>query len=237
MSDTADQISPAYAFLRNPSMVDFPGHLAGVFFVAGCNFRCGFCHNAELLGRPRPGLPWARLEEACRRFRDNWVTGAVITGGEPTLSPDLPALVDFFRERGFAVKLDTNGSRPTALPPLLPLLESVAMDVKCSLPRYPELTGWKDTEAIAESVRLLKSWGRCEFRTTVIGPVHSDDDMHEIGRLLEGAPLYALQPFIPRDNLPDPALRTVPATPASRLAELRDLMAGYVARVVVRGTA
>lgn len=232
---TDDSVSPVHAYLRNPSLVDFPGHLAGVFFVAGCNLRCGFCHNAELLGRPRPGLPWAKLDEACRRFRENWVTGIVVTGGEPTLSPALPELLEFFSGRGFALKLDTNGTRPDALAPLLPRLALAAMDIKCSPALYPSLTSWTDTGALLRSVEALKAWGRAEFRTTVIGGIHTDDEMHAIGAVIRGAPLYALQPFVPRPTLPGPEFRETPATPPARLAALRELMAPYAARVVVRG--
>lgn len=236
MTGAAAQLSPVYSSLRSPSLVDFPGRIAGVLFLAGCNFRCGFCHNAGLLGQPRAGLPWPKLDEICRRYRDNWVTGIVISGGEPTLAPELPRLVDFLRERGFAVKLDTNGSHPEALAPLLPRLDTVAMDIKCSPDTYPALTGWADTQPLRESVAQLREWGRVEFRTTVIESVHSDDEMRRIGAWLAGAPHYVLQPFVPRDNLPDAAFRDLPATPAERLSELRAIMTAFVERVDVRGT-
>ena len=107
--------SPVRGVLRDASMVDYPGRLAAVLFLGGCNFRCGFCHNAALMGRvDADGLPWAEVEQMCRRFRDNWVDGAVVTGGEPTLNPGVFRVVERLREWGFAIKLDANGSRPAA---------------------------------------------------------------------------------------------------------------------------
>jgi pyruvate formate lyase activating enzyme len=77
-----------YAFLTNPSLVDFPGHMAAVFFVSGCDFNCRYCHNPDLLRKRQTGLTWQRLEQVCRGFSENWTTAAVITGGEPTLADD-----------------------------------------------------------------------------------------------------------------------------------------------------
>jgi pyruvate formate lyase activating enzyme len=122
--------------LERPSMVDFPGRLACVLFTTGCNFSCGFCHNAPLLGERKPGLTWERLDSACREFRQSWVRGAVVTGGEPTLWRSLPQLLEFLSGHGFQLKLDTNGSRPADLERVLERLDYVAMDVKCSLARY-----------------------------------------------------------------------------------------------------
>ena len=97
--------SPVYGVLQNASMVDFPGKLAAVFFLTGCNFTCGFCHNAALMGRvDAAGLPWTEVERICRKFRDNWVEGAVVTGGEPTLNPGVFQVVEKLREWGIADK-------------------------------------------------------------------------------------------------------------------------------------
>jgi uncharacterized radical SAM superfamily Fe-S cluster-containing enzyme len=96
--------SPVSAWMRHPSMVDWPGHMAGVLLVTGCNFRCPFCHNAPLLAVPRGGLPWADLAALCRRFQGHWVDAIVVSGGEPTLQAGLPDLIDFLRARKFHVK-------------------------------------------------------------------------------------------------------------------------------------
>lgn len=228
--------SPVFAYLRQPSMVDFPGRMAGVFFTSGCNFSCGFCHNASLMGHVQPGLSWEKLEKAVSHFKANWVTGAAITGGEPALAPGIDALIRFFKERGLAVKIDSNGSRPAVLRTLIPLVDCLAMDVKVSLDAYPDTAGWADTEAIRESIDLVRGMGgKGMLRTTIIDSIHTDEMMHKIGALIEGAAVYQMQPFVPREDLPGPAYRHLPRTSVERLESLRTLMKPYVKRVLIRG--
>jgi pyruvate formate lyase activating enzyme len=221
--------------MKQPSMVDFPGHLAAVFFTSGCNLRCGFCHNPELVLR-RAGLSWVRLEEACMRFCADWVTGAVISGGEPTLAPDLPGLIRFLRKYGWAVKLDTNGSNPGVLRECLPLVDYVAMDVKTAPSAYRDLTGCADTDAIRESMALIKAEARdYEFRTTVIEAHHDNARIEEIRAWVSGARRYVLQPFVPRDDHLDPAFRAHPRTSPARMRAVSDFFAQHVGEVVARG--
>ena len=150
-------LSPVFGLLKNASLVDYPGKMAAVFFLSGCNFRCGFCHNAKLMGRvDAPGLPWTEVETACTRFRDNWVEGAVITGGEPTMNPGVFHTVEKLRKWGFSIKLDTNGSQPRVLEKLLPLVDYVAMDVKFAPADYSARTGFDDLSALTESIRLIQ---------------------------------------------------------------------------------
>lgn len=230
--------SPVYAYLEKPSTVDYPRRFAAVFFVSGCGFSCGFCHNASLMGRKQEGLSWERLESACIHFSRNWVNGVVITGGEPTETEELPELIRFFKTRfDFAVKLDTNGARPERLAACLPLVDYVAMDIKCGMSAYPELVGFSDTDKIRESVRLIRSRARdYEFRTTVIEPVHTDAQMQEIRTLIQGSRRYAMQAFVPRDDLPGESYRTLPRTTAARLHRLKELMSGCAEEILLRGT-
>lgn len=229
--------SPVYGILQNASMVDYPGKLAAVFFLTGCNFRCGFCHNAKLMGRAdAAGVPWAEVEAACRHFRDNWVEGAVVTGGEPTLHPRVIPMVERLREWGFAVKLDTNGSRPKVLKELLPLVDYVAMDIKFAPADYAERAGFSDLDALNESILLIREEARdYEFRTTVIEAWHGEAQMRAIGEWVRGAKLHVLQAFVPRDELPDPACRAMPETRAEILHEYAEILRPYVDRVEIRG--
>jgi pyruvate formate lyase activating enzyme len=232
---TAEE-TPVYAFLQQPSLVDFPGRLAAVFFTSGCNFSCGFCHNAPLMGRRRKGLSRERVAQACAKFKADWVTGVVISGGEPTLHKELPGLIRFFKEAGLAVKLDTNGSHPDRLARCLPLVDYVAMDIKTGLSGYPELTGWTETERIERSIELIKTEAAAaEFRTTVIEPLHTDEQMDEVAELVRGAPRYVLQPFLPRESLADPVFERIPRTSPQRLETLRRRMQDCAAEVIVRG--
>lgn len=229
--------SPVYGYLQKPTMVDFPGRMAVVMFTSGCNFRCGFCHNAPIMGTQREGLEWHKLESACRKFQSDWVTGVVISGGEPTLwGEQLIALIEFLKNLRLAIKLDTNGSRPELLEQVLPRVDYVSMDVKCSLPSYQDFVGFGDQDKIAQSIDLIKSSEvRHEFRTTVINHYHSDREMQAVGDLVKGADKYVLQPFVPRDNLPDKKLRTTPRTSPDRLNFLRDMLEHCAESVEAKG--
>lgn len=217
-------------------MIDFPGHMCGVFFTAGCNFTCGFCHNAVLMGKPHKTLSWERIDDVCRKFKDEWVDAVCITGGEPTLQPDLLKLIHFFRERGFKIKLDSNGSRPDILKECLPLVDLVAMDIKSGPDGYEEIAGFPDLAKIKKSIALIKDSGvDCEFRTTVISPFHTDEQMLGAGELIQGAKRYCLQAFVPQDGLPDEAFRSLQRTTPQRLRELEVLMAPFADKITVRG--
>lgn len=225
-----------YAFLKQPSMVDYPGRMAAVFFTTGCNFTCGYCHNPLLMRRRQVGLTWERLEAVCREFTDNWTTAAVITGGEPTHAPDLGEITAFFKKIGWLVKLDTNGSRPDVLGVHLSEVDYVAMDVKAGASRYRELTGFADVERILESIEVLKSGGTdYELRTTLIESFHDDAQLLEMAGMIRGAKRYVLQPFVPKEEMPDEEYRTLPRTSPSRLEEARDLMRDCAEEVLIRG--
>ena len=220
-------------------MIDFEGHLSFLVFLSGCNFRCGFCHNAALMAERQAGLSWKRVGDACIHLRQTaWITGVVISGGEPTLHAELPELIRFFKSQGLAVKLDTNGSQPGILEQLLPEVDAVAMDIKCRPDRYPDFVGWARPDAIRQSVQLLLRQDRVqvEFRTTVLPEIHTPEEMRAIGTLLTGARSYTLQPFHPRHDLPDPALRTRERTPKSLLLTLAEqLQREFALPVQVRG--
>ena len=228
--------SPVYALHKNPSMIDYPGHLSGVFMVSGCNFRCRFCHNPELMRRRQKGIPWERLESMCEELKDNWVDAAAVFGGEPTTAKDLEALLKLFKRLGWRVKVDTNGSNPERLAACLPYMDYVAMDVKASEAGYPALTGYADTDRVRASIALVRERAAdYEFRTTVIESFHTDEEMHAVGALVRGARRYVLQAFVPQEDLPDPALAREPRTSDERLAALRVLMQGCADEVTVRG--
>ena len=228
--------SPVFAFQKQPTMIDFRGHYAALFFVSGCNFRCGFCHNAALMAEKKKGIGWERLQDFCEQLKEQWVDAVVLTGGEPTLHPELPELVDFFKKQGFLVKLDTNGSDPFVISALAQQLDYIAMDVKTSLDAYPVLTGFQDTDLVRQSIHFLKSSTLdYEFRTTIIESFHTDRMIMQMIRELDGAARYVLQPFIPRADLPDADLRQAERTSAGRLQKVAALARRYIERVDVLG--
>ena len=186
------------------TLIDFPGHLATTVFTVSCNFRCPFCHNPELvLGGRRPVSGTENKTEqeffAFLEKRKGKIEGVCITGGEPTLQPDLVEFIRKVRAMGFLVKLDTNGARPDILKKLLDLklLDFVAMDIKNQLGRYSETVGVKvDIERIKLSVDLIRhSRLPYEFRTTVVPGIHAEKDFLEIAQWLSGAKAYYLQEY------------------------------------------
>ncbi len=193
--------------LQKLTLLDYPGRVACTVFLGGCDFRCPYCHNSELLD---PGCPAQMEEEELLSFlskRRGLLDGVCVTGGEPLLRPELPDLLEKIRALGFSVKLDTNGSRPDRLRALLErgLADYVAMDIKNSPERYAETAGVPglDPGPIRESAALLLE-GRTdyEFRTTVVRQLHDEDSFRAIGPWLAGAKRYFLQSFEDRDTVP-----------------------------------
>ena len=205
------------------TLSDFPGYTAAVVFTQGCNFRCPFCHNGDLLpngpGRMAEAEVLARLEG--RRGR---LGGVVLSGGEPTLQPDLPDFCARLKALGFAVKLDTNGSRPAVLRTLFAagFLDAVAMDLKAPPHAYARLAGVPDAwPVIQDSIRIVAESGITHvFRTTVVPDLLSERDLAEIATLVPASSAHVRQPFRPELAL-DPALRPArQAAPAKPTASL-----------------
>ncbi|WP_350455521.1 anaerobic ribonucleoside-triphosphate reductase activating protein [Slackia heliotrinireducens] len=223
--------------LQKMTLLDYPGRVACTVFLGGCDFRCPFCHNFELVVGP---LPVAMEDEEFFAFLDKrhgLLDGVAITGGEPCLRRDLPEFIKKIRDAGFPVKLDTNGYHPEMLKHLLDekLVDYVAMDVKNSPAKYARTIGLEtiDTERIAESINLLMHSGiDYEFRTTVVRQFHEAKDFEEIGTWIAGAERYFLQPFTFRDTVPDP---TLSAPDPSELQNYRDIAARFVSSAEIRG--
>lgn len=182
------------------SLVDYPGHVAAALFLAGCNMRCGYCHNPELVlpERLAPSIP---VEEVMTflKSRVGRLDGVVISGGEPTIHDELPELCRMIKQLGFDVKLDTNGTRPEMVRAMIDegLIDFVAMDVKGPLEKYVEIAARPiDLEAIVDNVRLMIDSGiGHEFRTTIVREQLEVSDFEKIGELVKGAKRFALQHF------------------------------------------
>jgi pyruvate formate lyase activating enzyme len=212
------------------SFLDWPGKLAAVVFLPGCNFRCPFCHNRELVeaGEDLPEVPLPFILDRLERLR-GWVDGVVVTGGEPTLHDGLPDLLRAFREAGFLVKLDTNGSRPELLGRLIgeELVDGVDMDLKAPLGKepYDRLAGVPvDLGAIGRSVELLRN-ARLphRFRTTYVPGLLDEPSIRELARFVAPSSEYVLQPFDPRRTL-DAALGEVSPPGDEEMGRLRELV-------------
>ncbi len=187
--------------MNKTTLLDYPEHVAATLFTGGCNFRCPFCQNSGLVLSPQsePTIPEDELFDFLRK-RHGILSGVCITGGEPTLQPDLPDFLRRIRDLGYLIKLDTNGYRPDVLIALTEegLIDYVAMDIKASLPHYETAAGIPklDTVPIEESVAfLMKGSLPFEFRTTVVKGLHTAEDFEAIGPWLAGCPKYYLQSY------------------------------------------
>ncbi len=189
------------------TLLDYPEHIAATVFTGGCNFRCPFCHNGDLVLHPAAQAGFSHEEIfATLQKRRGMLQGVCITGGEPTLQPDLPEFIQKVKELGYKVKLDTNGYRPDVLKGLLEegMLDYVAMDVKASLANYAVAVGLPeiDVAPVCQSIELLKSSGiPYEFRTTVVRGIHEVEEFEEVGKLLAGCRAYFLQSFRESENM------------------------------------
>ena len=223
--------------LQKLTLLDFPEHTACTVFLGGCDFRCTFCHNYELV---EGGVPVFMTDGEFFSFlgkRHGLLDGVAITGGEPCLRRDLPDFARRIKEAGFKVKLDTNGNHPEMLRQLLDegLVDYVAMDVKNSPEKYAWTIGLEsfDTSKVDQSIRVLLGGG-CdyEFRTTVSDRFHEADDFRKMGEWIRGAERYFIQAFTDRDMVPDHSLK---APSVERLHEYLDIIRPYVKRAELRG--
>ncbi len=222
--------------LQKLTLLDFPGKTACTVFTLGCNFRCPFCHNASLVRGRAAQLPEEEFFSFLKK-RQGILDGVCVTGGEPTLHPDIEDFLAKIKGLGYAVKLDTNGSNPKALKSIVSkgLCDYVAMDIKNSKSKYLATSGvTKDILCdIEESVEFLLS-GRVdyEFRTTVVDPFHEKEDFYEIGEWLKGAKKYFLQNFIDSGDLVSDGMK---ARKKEDLEAFALILQGFVPDVNIRG--
>ncbi len=229
--------------LQKLTLLDFPGRVACTVFLGGCNFRCPFCHNSQLLGGDAEELmDSAALLEFLGKRR-GVLDGVCITGGEPTLHSDLPELLRDIRALGYQIKLDTNGYRPDVLKTVIDegLVDYVAMDVKNGPADYAAAVGLDglDLARIEQSIRLLLAdWVDYELRTTVVTPLHTEASIAAMAQWLTALgggkkvkQLY-LQPFVDRDTV---AVSGLCAPSADKLAVFAELLRSCADYVTLRG--
>lgn len=218
---------------------DFPGFISSTVFLGGCNFRCPYCHNRDLVLNPAK-LPTFPLDFFLDYLtsRKGWLEGICVTGGEPLLHDDLEDFLALLKERGLLVKIDTNGSFPSRLEYLIQkgLVDQIAMDVKAPLERYQEVTGSKVRgETILRSINVIKNSGlRYVFRSTVVPGLVGADDIKEISQMLNGADTFQIQQFIPVTTLDSRYLRKKPY-PKEEMLEFARIAGAYFPEVRVEG--
>lgn len=224
--------------LQKLTLLDFPGKMGCTVFLGGCNFRCPFCQNSELI---LPGGDEYEIPEedffAFLKKRQGMLDGVCITGGEPLVNKNVDDFARRIKDMGYLVKLDTNGTFPDKLRALIDagLVDYVAMDIKNFPEKYAETVGLEkfDMEPIFESVRLLMGGETdFEFRTTVVRELHSAEDFEKIGEWLKGDEKYFLQSFTDSDFVLQKGLS---AHSRETLRTFADIVRKNVPRVEIRG--
>lgn len=228
------------AGLQKMTLLDYPGKVACTVFLAGCNFRCPFCHNSQLLGAEAEKIMDTEQFLTFLKGRRGLLDAVCVSGGEPTLTPGLEELLRAIKALGYSVKLDTNGSCPQVLKALVAegLVDYVAMDVKNSPARYGETVGVSqpDLQSVEESLRFLLAGNvGYELRTTVVLPLHDDASITEMGRWVGamGKPAkWYLQKFTDRDTV---IFSGLSAPEDSQMTAWRELLSMYAQHAAIRG--
>jgi len=224
--------------LQKFSLIDYPEKICAIIFTQGCNFRCPYCHNPELAD---PDLYEKCIPEkeifAFLEKRKGKLDAVSITGGEPTLQPDLIDFIKMIKAMGYLVKIDTNGSHPETLKKLIEdkLIDYVAMDVKAPLEKYRKITRSKtNPDLIKQSIALIKKSNITrEFRTTVVKSQLDENDLITIGKLVKNAELYVLQKFVPSKTM-DPKFMNKKTYSDEEFDKLKKKIEKNVRSVVVR---
>jgi pyruvate formate lyase activating enzyme len=220
------------------SLNDYPGKTSAVVFTRGCNFRCRYCHNPELV-LPEKYISEIPLDEVYSflESRKNKLEAVCITGGEPTQHLDLKEMLQKIKKMGFFVKLDTNGSRPEIIEEIIKgeCIDYIAMDIKAPFEDYMKITGVQiDSEKLKKSIELIINSGLPhEFRTTIVKTLTSFDDLRKIAQSIKGADNYFLQKFV-SSKLNDPSLINEVSYSERELNELANEFSSFVKHCGVR---
>lgn len=224
--------------LQKTTLLDYPGKVASTIFTGGCNFRCPYCHNRDLVMPPADVFAYSQ-DEIFEHLNNKKkiLDGVCITGGEPTLHKDLPEFIAKIKDLGLLVKLDSNGTNPQMIEYLISnnLIDYVAMDIKNSKEKYNDIACMSkfDIKPIEESVEILKgSTIDYEFRTTIMKECHNASDMESIGKWLKGASAYYLQSYKESEQVINPVFN--PHSPET-LHSFVDILKPFVPNTFLRG--
>jgi pyruvate formate lyase activating enzyme len=226
------------AGLQKMTLMDYPGKVAATVFLAGCNFRCGFCHNPEIV-EIKPELETI-LEQEFFTFlqaRQGLLDGVCVSGGEPLIHSELPDFLIKIKSLGYDIKLDTNGLNYDLLRKVIgqKLVDYIAMDIKASPENYSKVTNTQDEiKNISQSIQAIMSSGLdYEFRTTVLPRLHNFEELEKIGRLISGAKRYYLQNFRNNKTL-DPEFQHERCFTDKELEALRQIALQFVKECEIR---
>ncbi len=225
--------------LQKTSLVDYPGKIACTIFLPNCNFRCGFCHNKDLVINPDKleSIDEKKLLDFLKE-RKKWIEGICITGGEPLLYKEITNFLKKVKEFGYAIKIDTNGTNPELISELIKekLVDFIAMDIKNSFERYNETAGTNvSIEKIKKSIEIIKnSKIDYEFRTTVVPGLHRTEDIKKIGEITKGCKKLVIQNFRADENVIDARYKNHKAFSRKELEEFKEILKPYSKSVEIR---
>lgn len=212
--------------IQKTTLLDYPGEVAATLFVAGCNFKCPYCHNPELVNKDKRlnYIEWDEIKKYLQK-RKNVLGGICITGGEPLLYEEIKGIVDEVHALGLKVKIDTNGSFPERLKKIN--MDYIAMDIKTSLNKY-DMIGYVGRDNIVTKIRnsiewTIKSEIEYEFRTTVVPGIVEIDDIKDIVSTIKGAKKYVLAKYRPKNTL-DPKYEEIDPFPFSTIEEMKKII-------------
>jgi len=218
------------------SLIDWEGKIVSTLYVSSCNFRCPYCYNCDLVLHPNnfKNIPFEDINNYLLKRRD-FIDGICMSGGEPTLYPDLPSYFKEIKDKGFLIKLDTNGANPKLLEDLLGLglVDYIAMDIKSSLDfdNYSKAAGIRDKvllEKVKDSIKLImNSKVDYEFRTTVVPKLHTEKTIIKIAKYISGAKKYVLQNFSPLERTLEPTFQKIIPYSAEKIQELTEKAKKY----------
>jgi len=213
------------------TLLDYPDKVASVVFVEGCNLRCPYCFNWRLLEPGTDYIEQSDLFESLEKYKP-FIDAVVITGGEPTLQPDLPQFLTRVKEMDLLAKTDTNGTNPDMITRILPVIDYIAMDVKSDSAGYSICGADYDMfKNIQKSIKIIMESGKdYEFRCTAIYPFLNDHNVYNIGRMVEGAKLFILQ----KARLESVLNPQFPMRAIENLKFYEDILNSYVQEVRIR---
>ena len=222
-----------FSGLQQVSLVDYPDKIASVLFTPGCNLRCPFCHNWRIAVDPQPPFLQEGIALEILESRKKYVNAVVVTGGEPCMHKELPKFLAKLKDRGFMVKLDTNGFFPDKLEECLASVDYVAMDVKTCREKY-KLLGANETTELMRTIETLKM-GKVpyEFRTTAVPEIVTAQDATCIGEMIKGSKTYAIQQFIAQDTL-DKRYQTLKPYSPEIIDDFAKIIQPFTEKVVIR---
>jgi len=223
--------------IQAQSLIDWPDEVCAVFFAIGCNFRCPFCYNIDLVLEKSKIIPEKEIENFLEE-RKNFLDAIMLSGGEPTMQKDLPEFIKKIRSYGYKTGIETNGTNPDMIERLLKekLLDFIAMDIKSDFESYEKAVGIKvDIKKIQKSIELIKNSKMLyEFRTTVVPGLFDDKTAERIGILLKGAKKYVLQQFINENNMLDINYKKIKPYLLSELDKFKKILQKNIENVEVR---